>query len=139
MKRSRHLARRYLYASSGSTLQVMEASGAHQATDAPTAEAAPRGRKRSGAHSGRLLLRMPESLHADLARASERAGMSLNAFITQTLSSAVQHRSKSGPPPRSAQATARRPRGLDRLLIANLIVVGVVGVLAAVLLIQAIR
>ena len=65
--------------------------------------------------------------------------MSLNAFITQTLSSAVQHRSKSGPPPRSAQATARRPRGLDRLLIANLIVVAVVGVLAAVLLIQAIR
>jgi hypothetical protein len=117
----------------------MEASGAHQATDAPTAAAAPRGRKRSGAHSGRLLLRMPESLHADLARASERAGMSLNAFITQTLSAAVQHRSKSPPTPRTAPTAGRRSRGLDRLLIANLIVVAVVGVLAAVLLIQAIR
>jgi hypothetical protein len=138
MKRSRHLPRRHLYASSGSTLQVMEASGAHQETDAPTAEAAPRGRKRSGAHSGRLLLRMPEALHADLARASERAGMSLNAFITQTLSEALQHRPKT-PPSRTAPATGRRPRGLDRLLVANLIVVAVVGVLAAVLLVQAIR
>jgi hypothetical protein len=84
---------------------------------------------------------MPESLHADLARASERAGLSLNAFITQTLSAAVQHRSKSAPPAtaRTAPAPGRRPRGLDRLLIANLIVVAVVGVLAAVLLIQAIR
>jgi hypothetical protein len=81
---------------------------------------------------------MPESLHADLARASERAGMSLNAFITQTLGAAVQHRSKAASP-RPAPTTGRRPRGLDRLLIANLIVVAVVGVLAAVLLVQAIR
>jgi hypothetical protein len=83
---------------------------------------------------------MPESLHAELARASERAGMSLNAFITQTLSAAVQSRSKPAPSrPAAPPATGRRPRGLDRLLIANLIVVAVVGVLAAVLLVQAIR
>jgi hypothetical protein len=138
MKRSRHLPRGHPYASNRSTLQVMEASGVSQTTDAPTAEAAPRGRKRSGAHSGRLLLRMPESLHAELARASERAGMSLNAFITQTLSAAVQHR-PSAAPSRPAPAAGRRPRGLDRLLIANLVVVAVVGVLAAVLLVQAIR
>jgi HicB-like protein involved in pilus formation len=81
---------------------------------------------------------MPESLHAELARASERAGMSLNAFITQTLSAAVQHRSAPSPS-RPARAGGRRPRGLDRLLIANLVVVAVVGVLAAVLLVQAIR
>jgi hypothetical protein len=81
---------------------------------------------------------MPESLHAELARASERAGMSLNAFITQTLSAAVEHRSPSTAP-RRAPAGGRRAHGLDRLLVANLIVVAVVGVLAAVLLVQAIR
>jgi hypothetical protein len=64
--------------------------------------------------------------------------MSLNAFITQTLSTAVQHRATPAPS-RQPSAGARRPRGLDRLLIANLVVVAVVGVLAAVLLVQAIR
>jgi hypothetical protein len=138
VKRSRHLPRRQLYGSNGSTLQVMEASGVSEPSRAAPAEVAPRGRKRSGAHSGRLLLRMPETLHAELARASDRAGMSLNAFITQTLSAAVQHRSTPASS-RPAATGARRPRGLDRLLIANLIVVAVVGVLAAVLLVQAIR
>jgi hypothetical protein len=79
---------------------------------------------------------MPESLHAELARASDRAGMSLNAFITQTLSAAVEGRST--PASRSAPTRGRHPR-LDRLLVANLIVVAIVGVLAAVLLVQAIR
>lgn len=40
-------------------------------------------------HSGRLLLRMPRTLHAELTRIAEREGVSLNQFITDALSSAV--------------------------------------------------
>jgi hypothetical protein len=85
----------------------------------------------SGSHSGRLLLRMPEALHSELARASQRSGKSLNAFINEVLAAAVSRR---GRPP-----TGRRPRGHDRLLVANLVVVGVVGVLCIALLVQTLR
>ena len=85
-------------------------------------------------HSGRLLLRMPETLHAELARASQRAGMSLNAFITGVLDAAV----KNGDRPAGAQPI-QAPRFHTRLLLANLVVVGIVGVLCVVLLVQALR
>jgi hypothetical protein len=111
----------------------MEAAGAPQEPEA-------QGRKRAGTHSGRLLLRMPESLHAELARASERAGLSLNAFINDALATAVGGR---GAAPRSAPRGGRAERGrrrfVERLLVANLVVVAGVGVLAIVLLAQALR
>ena len=40
-------------------------------------------------HSGRLLLRMPKTLHAGLTRVAEREGVSLNQFITDVLASAI--------------------------------------------------
>jgi antitoxin HicB len=46
--------------------------------------------------SGRLLVRMPRTLHADLARAAAREQVSLNQFITGALSTAVAWR---GSPP----------------------------------------
>ena len=45
--------------------------------------------ERVKAPSGRLLLRMPRTLHAELARAAEREGTSLNQFITSALSRTV--------------------------------------------------
>lgn len=103
--------------------------------------------ERTGTHSGRLLLRMPEELHAELSRASERKGVSLNAFITSTLASAVGWRNGPGgapPAPRRTRGTARaaqpsRRRGLELLLVANLVIVGAVGVLALVLVIHTLR
>ena len=86
---------------------------------------------------------MPESLHAELARASQTDGVSLNAFITEVLASAVGWQG-SGP---RARRKARRAAGtgpeaskrrlLPGLLVANLLVVAAVGVVALVLLIQA--
>ena len=98
-------------------------------------------RKRGGTHSGRLLLRMPESLHADLARASERAGVSLNGFINDALAEAVGNRRNWTPRPPAAEARKRtgRRRFVERLLVVNLVVVAGVGVLAIVLLVQALR
>jgi hypothetical protein len=96
-------------------------------------------RKRSGSHSGRLLLRMPESLHAELARASERAGLSLNAFINEALAEAVgdrRNRVQRTAVPEPRKRTARR-RFVERLLVVNLVVVATVGVFVIVLLVQA--
>jgi hypothetical protein len=117
----------------------MEAAGAPQ-EPAPPAESATADRKRSGTHSGKLLLRMPEQLHADLARASERAGMSLNAFINDALARALCRRGAT----REAgalrpQAREGRRRLVERLLVLNVVVLAAVGVLAIVLLIQALR
>lgn len=103
--------------------------------------------ERTGTHSGRLLLRMPEELHAELSRASERKGLSLNAFITSTLASAVGWRNGPGdapPAPRRTRGAAQpsqpaRRRSLELLLAANLVIVGAVGVLAVVLLAHALR
>lgn len=97
---------------------------------------------RSGAHSGRLLLRMPESLHAELAKSSQSEGVSLNTFITEVLASAIgwegsglRARGKPRRPAEGAPAASRR-RLLPSLLVANLLVVGAVGVVALVLLFE---
>jgi hypothetical protein len=112
---------------------VMEAASSPQEPEAP-------GRKRAGVHSGRLLLRMPEALHGELARASERAGLSLNAFINDVLAGAVGARvADARPAPRGGRARSARRRSVERLLVANLVVVATVGVLAALLLVQALR
>jgi hypothetical protein len=96
--------------------------------------------KRPGTYSGRLLLRMPESLHADLARASERAGMSLNAFINDALVGVVRRGPARTPAARAQAGDARSNRPLlERLLVLNAVMVAVVGVVALVLLVQALR
>ena len=100
-----------------------------------------------GTHSGRLLLRMPEELHAALSGASKREGVSLNAFITSTLASAVGWRDGAPQPaasgkrarPSSAAPQQPRRRGLELLLIANMAIVAAVGVLAVVLLVRTLR
>jgi hypothetical protein len=43
----------------------------------------------SATHSGKLLVRMPRTLHADLAAAADQEGVSLNAFIVGALGGAV--------------------------------------------------
>jgi hypothetical protein len=99
-------------------------------------------RKREGGHSGRLLLRMPESLHAELAEASQREGMSLNGYITETLTNAVRGDGTRTPsaPSRPAPPPPEQSRPLlQRLLLVNLVVVAAVGVLVVVLLVQALR
>jgi HicB-like protein involved in pilus formation len=98
------------------------------------------GRKRAGTHSGRLLLRMPEALHSDLARASERAGVSLNGYINDVLAEAVGRRPSSSRAHASHEPARRgRRRFVERLLVVNLVVVAAVGALVVVLLVQAIR
>jgi len=44
------------------------------------------------AYSGRFLLRMSKSLHAELARQAEREGVSLNQYVTTTLAGATGYK-----------------------------------------------
>jgi RNA polymerase sigma-B factor len=109
----------------------------------PEPEGAPPSKpaKQSG-HSGRLLLRMPRNLHDDLAEAAEREGLSLNRFITGTLTSAIQGQgaqpSERAEQPDSSEFEAREvPRWLPAAIVVNIVVVAVAAIVALVLLVIA--
>jgi RNA polymerase sigma-B factor len=104
------------------------------------------------AHSGRLLVRMPPSLHTQLAQTAEREGVSLNTLVTGALAGAVGWRDGSAGEARldlrngsSAPAAPDDPAGtperrrtlLSVALAANFAIVAIAAVLAIVLLIVA--
>jgi hypothetical protein len=101
---------------------------AEPAEPAEAAEAAEP--KAPAAHSGRLMLRMPQSLHTELAQAAEREEVSLNQFITNTLAASMRWHveNETAPTP---------PRWLPAALVTNIVVVVIAGVIALVLLIVA--
>jgi antitoxin HicB len=114
--------------------------------------------KSASTPSGRLLLRMPRTLHAALTKAAERENVSLNQFITDSLASVVGWRQgPSGAPApinqepgaagltagplsssgRSAPSLWRRPRLLTAALTANFLLVVIAGMIAILVLIAA--
>ena len=104
--------------------------------DAPPEESARKQRQqRAGSYSGRLLLRMPRSLHEELARASDRDGVSLNQFITSALASAVAWNREN--PVSSAPTALARPGRMALLLTVNLVLVGLAAAAAIGFLIAA--
>ena len=103
--------------------------------DAPPDAPSARPRQKNGTYSGRLLLRMPRTLHEQLAKASERDGVSLNQFITGVLASAVDWRNEEGAPARRPERG--RSRGMALLLAANLVLVGLAAAAAIGFLIAA--
>jgi predicted HicB family RNase H-like nuclease len=95
-------------------------------------------------HSGKLLVRMPATLHDELARAAEAEGVSLNQLITGVLAGAVEWRSGERVAKSSAATDAAAPETLSpRLtrvaLAANLAVVLIAAILAVALLVAAWR
>ncbi len=75
--------------------------------------------------SGKLLVRMPRTLHAELTRAADAEGVSLNQFIIGALTGAVSWRAGAdgGPAP-------TRSRTLTIVLAANLAVLAIAAVVA---------
>lgn len=112
---------------------------------APSAETAPsESRSRGSADpSGRLLLRMPRSLHGALAQVAERDGTSLNQLITGTLASAIGWTGEGAGDGVTATRSQERtePAGPTRtltiVLIANAVAVGLAAVAAIALLVYA--
>jgi predicted HicB family RNase H-like nuclease len=94
-------------------------------------------------HSGKLLVRMPATLHDELARAAEAEGVSLNQLITGALASAVEWRSTGARAPgagTSEAVSSRLPAGLMRYaLVANLAVLALATIVAIALLVVAWR
>jgi antitoxin HicB len=112
----------------------------------------------TASHSGRLLLRMPRTLHGELTRAAERESVSLNQFINDTLASAVAWRARSpstgggnsagpiqtpGAEGLTAEPSVTRPAKRDNsrlvtiALAANFIVVVAAGIVAIIVLVAA--
>jgi HicB family len=101
------------------------------------AQVARRAEEERQSFSGRLLLRMPPALHAEVSRKAELEQVSLNQFITTAVASAVgwgdEDEREDAPPPRVSRST------LGIALAVNLVVVGTAGVVALVLLVAAWR
>ena len=110
---------------------------------APSAPAPPK-RGSKATPSGRLLLRMPAALHAELARWAEREGVSLNQFITNALQRRIgwgTDGEEGGPPSASVPSapTDERTRLIAIALVANAIVIGLAAAAAIGVLVLAWR
>jgi hypothetical protein len=77
---------------------------------------------------------MPRSLHAELGRASEREGTSLNAYIVAALSASVAWRRPGEPANHAQQPPAP---GLSLALKANVVLLAIAAAIAIALLITA--
>ena len=114
-------------------------------------------------HSGRLLLRMPRTLHSALTQAAERENVSLNQFITDSLASVVGWRRMAtgdgattptpinqepgaagltAGPQAASRPLVRRTKGVPQrflaaALTANFLLVAIAGTIAILVLIAA--
>jgi antitoxin HicB len=106
--------------------------------------------RRARDYSGKLLLRMSKTLHAELAQAAERDEVSLNAYINLLLATSMNPTAPNGaaPPAESwsgdrgaepvrPEATARLQRFLAIALAVNVAVVAIVATIAVILLVTA--
>jgi predicted HicB family RNase H-like nuclease len=103
--------------------------------------------RRDPSHSGRLLLRIPQGLHAELAHKADREEVSLNGLITGMLAGAVgwqrEGASEEAASRPLSEASPSRAEGRSRFLpvaiIANIVVVVLAALAAIALLIVALQ
>ena len=89
----------------------------------------------ASSHSGRLLIRMPPALHAELARAAERREVSLNQFITTSLATAVRSHDGEKLGGTAPGGAAEQPApARSRALVANLVLLAIIAALALALI-----
>jgi antitoxin HicB len=103
--------------------------------------------RRAASHSGRLLLRLPQGLHAELAHKADREEVSLNGLITGMLAGAVGWQrdgaTEAADSTSLSEASASPAEGGSRFLpaaiIANIVVVVLAALAAITLLIVALQ
>jgi RNA polymerase sigma-B factor len=103
-----------------------EDRGAPDGPPEPEGPAAPASAAAAEARSGRLLLRLPRSLHGELAQAAAREGVPLNTYIAGTLAAAL-----------AEPDAPRRADRSTRLLLINAIVVALAALAGIALLLLA--
>ena len=115
------------------------ATMAERIEDAPAPAAEAPEPKQQAKHSGRLLVRMPQGLHGELARRADSEGVSLNGLIVGILAGAVGwHRSDQ---PDGGEASAGDPsaergrRLLPVAIVANIVVLALAAAVAIALLV----
>jgi hypothetical protein len=86
-------------------------------------------------HSGRLLLRMPKTLHAELAGRADGEGVSLNQYIVSALSRAVSGGTAASGPAQEASPPRSLPRSVRTALVVNAVVVALAAGTAIALLV----
>jgi RNA polymerase sigma-B factor len=104
-----------------------------EAAPAPEADhnglaAAPAQPRRPGERSGRILVRMPPSMHDELAQTAEREGVSLNQHITTVLGSALDAED---------HETRRVPHWLPAAIVANIVLLTLFCLAGVILLVVA--
>jgi antitoxin HicB len=104
--------------------------GATPAAAAAAADAAAAG-SAAPSHSGRLLLRLPKILHAELAGRADAAQVSLNQLIVGALAETVAGETPA--PAAALRASQRLPQAVRLALAANALVVAVAAVAAALI------
>jgi RNA polymerase sigma-B factor len=103
--------------------------------------------KATPSHSGRFLVRMPSTLHQQLAEAAERENVSLNRFVTDVLAASVANEPSVAKEPKPADTAPQAPvessgsrgRAFRVALATNLAVVVLVGIVAVTLLVLALE
>ena len=83
------------------------------------------------------MLRMPQSLHADLAEAAEREEVSLNQYITNTLAAGVGWHTDSSGEVGAELERGAPPTWLPAAIVTNIVIVVIAGVIALILLVVA--
>ena len=114
---------------------------ASQAGAEASSEAEARTSQQAAKHSGRLLLRMPQSLHAELAQRADREGVSLNGLIVGLLAGGIGWERQDGAPAANGESPAAGPArpGVPRgAIVANIVVVAAAVVVAIALLVMAV-
>jgi predicted HicB family RNase H-like nuclease len=93
----------------------------------------------AASYSGRLMLRMPRSLHAELSGVAEREGVSLNQFIASSLERGLASSAVATGEASEDDSPNRRtmPALLRLAIVINLILVLVAAVVAVVILVVA--
>ncbi len=90
--------------------------GAQRAAPRPASDSQHAKPRPTSSHSGRFLVRMPSSLHQQLAAAAEREHVSLNRFVTDALAASVAEDRVVTPPsePRPDAAAGAQPSQAPR-------------------------
>jgi RNA polymerase sigma-B factor len=102
----------------------------------------PAKRKAASGSSGRFLVRMPGALHEQLTQAAEREHVSLNRFITETLSESVSGGAEREEPEAETKDVVAKPDRSSRfrmLLVANIVVILLAALVAITLVVLALN
>jgi antitoxin HicB len=101
--------------------------------------------RRPSTHSGRLLLRIPQDLHSEMARRAESEEVSLNGYITSLLAGTVGWGQREEPTGVATDGSSRaaaspaRPRFISAAIVANIVIVLVAAIAAVVLVVAALQ